>query len=133
MNEYQDKLIEIIAAKVITAESIDRVPLPASLGEIRWTGWKQTKDSIDPHAQLVWLFPYPMKCFYVDLPSMCHGPFERGAAFSVGGLASNRKYFHEDVTAEEVRDWFKEAFALLLADVIASSPSFMAESPRQGS
>ena len=122
MNDFQTKLIEVIAAKVITEGHMSDLQLPGVAGVLRWTGWKSSAHCIEPHAQIIWFMPEQKFNFYCDIPSMQHGKFERGAAFGINFVQDKSHYLNEDTTINEIREWFKEAFALLLGDVLAENP-----------
>ena len=125
-SDFQTKLIEVIAAKVITEESMSDLALPEPFGILRWSGWKDSWDSIEKHGHLVWLMPRQPQSerflFYVDIPSMNHGKIKDGGRVNIGFVQGQSHYTtpHTDIT--EVREWFKEGLMLLIDDVLNECP-----------
>ena len=126
------ELLKVIAEKIITAEDISKIDLGTNIGILRWTGWKESMNSIEKHAQLV-LFnaANTRKHFYVDIPSMNHGPFESGESFNIGsffgddGPVSSKRMYPGETKLEDVREWFKEAVMLLIDDVLTAHPEIL--------
>jgi hypothetical protein len=126
MSDFKEKLIEVIAAKVIMQGHMTDLKMPEGFGKLRWTGWKESWGEMYPHAQIVWILErksgQDRKCFYVDLPSMSHGSVKQGAAFDMSFNDVKSHYLSEHTTAEEIREWFKEGFSLLIDDVLNECP-----------
>lgn len=135
MSDLKKKLIEVIAAKVITEGHMTNLPLPKEFGTLRWTGWKEVQMELYPHAQIVWLMErqpnHPRRVYYVDLPSMNHGSILNGECFSIG-FSDKSHYINEHTTVEEIREWFKEGFSLLMDDVLNDNP-WLLENPMKRS
>lgn len=131
-SDFKEKLIEVIAAKVITQGHMSDLPMPEGFGKIRWTGWKEHWAEMYPHAQIVWMMDrhegQDRRMYYVDLPSMQHGGVKLGAAFSIEFRHDVSHYLTEHTTSDEIREWFKEGFSLLLDDVLNDNP-WLTESP----
>lgn len=125
-SDFQTKLIEVIAAKVITQESMDDLALPEPFGVLRWTGWREMPNSIDKHGQIIWFMPrrenQNRRGFFVDIPSMNHGPIEIGETFSIDFIQGKSHYITEHTDIAEAREWFKEALMLLIEDVLNDCP-----------
>jgi hypothetical protein len=126
------ELLKLITEKIITAEDISKIDLGVNIGILRWTGWKESQNAIEKHAQLI-LFnaANTRKHFYVDIPSMNHGPFESGQCLDI------RCYFGDDdpvfskcmypgeTKLEDVREWFKEAVMILIDDALTAHPEIL--------
>lgn len=131
MSDFKEQLIGVIAAKVITQGHMSDLPMPQGFGAMRWTGWKNTQNDIYPHAQIIWFMDRkPLQkrvAYYVDLPSMKHGSIEWGSYFDIG-FSDSSHFLSEQITPDEIREWFKEGFALLMDDVLNDNP-WLLESP----
>ena len=46
------ELLKVIAEKIVAAEDISKIELGGNIGILRWTGWKESLDRIEKHAQL---------------------------------------------------------------------------------
>lgn len=130
-SDFKEKLLEVIAAKVISQGHMSDLPMPEGFGKLRWTGWKENWGSLYPHAQIVWFLERKpgeeRRLFYVDLPTMNHGQANNGGLFNIEH--SDRSHFlSEHTTPDEIREWFKEGFSLLLDDVLDACP-WLTESP----
>ena len=125
MSDFREKLIEVIAAKVIQQGHMSDLPMPQGFGKIRWTGWKENWGEMYPHAQIVWIMEREpgrdRKCFYVDLPTMQHGCVAIGGVFNIERSSSSHN-LSEYTTEDEIREWFKEGFSLLVDDVLNDCP-----------
>lgn len=131
-SDFKEKLIEVIAAKVITQGHMTDLPMPEGFGKIQWTGWKKNWGEMYPHAQIVWMMDrkdgQDRRCYYVDFPTMKHGSVKVGGVFDIGFSIDQSHYLTEYTTADEIREWFKEGFSLLLDDVLNDNP-WLTESP----
>ena len=124
----EDKaLLDIIAAKIITAEDISKIDLGTNIGILRWTGWRDAYWTDVKHGQLVlYKVAGTDACHYVDIPSMKHGPFESGAAFNIECVQDvSKPMYPGKVTLEMAREWFKEAVMLLIDDVLTAHPEIL--------
>ena len=122
MSDTRDALLELIAGKILTEKFSGIMKFPGDLGSLKWTGWKESWNHMVPHAQLLWVPPSPNEmCFYVDIPSMKHGPVKRGSSFDIND-SDQSHYLNRDTSPEEIKAWFKEAMMLLIEDVLASGP-----------
>ena len=125
MSDFKEKLIEVIAAKVITQGNMTDLHMPEGFGKLRWTGWKECWNEMFPHAQIIWVLERQpgtdRRCLYVDIPSMQHGSVKIGGALNIQ-FSTGSHYLSEHTTADEIREWFKEAFAILVDDVLNECP-----------
>lgn len=120
---FEAKLIEVIAAKVITEYDLSKIQLPAPFGHLRWTGWKDHFSYIEKHAQLLWFMEKGSRyCYYVDIPSMRHGKIENGQSFSIDWIKDVSHHMDPNTTIDEMRTWFVEGMNLLFSDVMADNP-----------
>lgn len=124
-NDFSDKLLEVIAAKLIQQGHMSDLPMPKGFGKLRWTGWKECQWDQYPHGQIVWYMEREngadRHMFYVDLPSMQHGRVKLGASFNIQSTDKSH-LFSEFTDATEMREWFKEGFLLLMDDVLNECP-----------
>jgi hypothetical protein len=127
MQEPAEKLLHKIAVRVITASDLSRIELGEEIGVLRWTGWKESYAILEKHAQLVLFTPKENPHhYYVDLPSMKHGRFHEGECFSIEYVDGvSKPMYPGEVTLPMVREWFKEALMLLLADVVMDRPELI--------
>lgn len=127
MKEPAERLLDLIAEKVITANDLSRIELGKEIGVLRWTGWKESYAILEKHAQLVLFTPRGKPgLYYVDIPSMQHGRFSEGSCFSVEYVPGvSKPMYSGEVTLPMVREWFKEALMLLLDDVLMDSPELI--------
>lgn len=135
MKEPAERLLDLIAEKVITANDLSKIELGKEIGVLRWTGWKESYSILEKHAQLVLFTPKGKPGhYYVDIPSMQHGRFEMGSSFSVEYVDGvSKRMYPGEVTLPMVREWFKEALMLLLNDVVMDMPELIEQPyPVQG-
>lgn len=131
MNDFQSKLIEVIAGKVLEQGNMTDLRLPEGIGILRWTGWKESWAEMYPHAQIAWIMDRrpgeERYVYYVDLPSMQHGKVKAGGTFDIRYFEGSHQ-LSEFTTETEIMEWFKEGFALLVGDVLGDNP-WLIETP----
>jgi hypothetical protein len=126
------ELLKVIAEKIITAEDVSKIDLGINIGTLRWTGWKESQNTLETHAQLVLFNAANTRShFYVDIPSMNHGSIESGQCvntasyFGDDGPVSSKRMYPGETKLEDVREWFKEAVMILIDDVLTAHPEIL--------
>lgn len=132
MGPEGSELLKVIAEKIITAEDVSKIDLGVNIGILRWTGWKESQNAIEKHAQLVLFNASKTRHhFYVDIPSMNHGKFESGQCFNLAsffgddGPVSSKRMCPGETKLEDVREWFKEAVMILIDDLLTAHPEIL--------
>jgi hypothetical protein len=133
MRPEDSELLKVIAEKIITAEDIGKIDLGINIGTMRWTGWRDTYWTDVKHGQLILYKAAGTKtCYYADIPSMKHGPFELGSAFNIECVQDvSKPMYPGNVTLQDAREWFKEALMLLIDDVLTAHPEILNEPYRE--